>query len=551
MRRNPFLEGAVVATTCLIITKLLGIIYVIPFYAIIGAQGGALYGYAYSIYSIFLNLSSIGLPLAMSKITSEYNALGYYDLKKRTYKIGKQLIFGLSVISFFILMIGAPFLAHTFIGDIQGGNTLADVTFVIRLIATAILIVPVLSITRGYFQGHRFITPSSLSQIIEQIIRVIIIVVGSYLCIKVFNLPLRIAVGVAILAATIGAFFAFVYLQCKLAKNKELLDQEGVTKQVKEVSNKAILVKLLYYSVPFVFTSLILSFYNFVDLTTMVKVMVNQLKYAVSEAEITLSIILTWGSKLNMIVMAIATGLTTSIIPNITRSYMRNDLPDFRQKVNRSLQLLFFTALPMTVGLSLLAEPVWTVFYGHSEVGTIVFRYSILVALIGSLSVVLNVILNSLNKYKKLFLYTIAGFLVKAFFTVPLMHSFHALGLHASYGAVTATIFGYATSIILILSYLYKTYQVQYEETFNRIINMLFVVIIMALIILVFQLVIPVSTPNRVLAFILVIFYSILGALIYIVLMIKNKLLMQVFGVAFLNKILVKLKLENLIKLER
>ncbi|MDD2490559.1 MAG: polysaccharide biosynthesis C-terminal domain-containing protein, partial [Bacilli bacterium] len=340
-------------------------------------------------------------------------------------------------------------------------------------------------------------------------------------------------------------------LKYKIYKNRHHMDDEGITRQTVKVSNKDIFIKLLYYSIPFVFTSLILSFYHFVDLATIVKVMVNDLKYAVLEAETTISIILTWGSKLNMIVMAIATGLTTSMIPNITRSFVKKDLPDFRQKVNRSIQLLFFIAMPMTIGLSLLAEPIWTVFYGHSDVGTIVFRYSIMVALIGSLSVILNVILNSLNKYKKLFVYTFTGFIIKTVFTVPLMYSFHALGLHASYGAITATIFGYFSSIFLILRFLKVEYQVKYEETFKRIINMILAVIIMSIVIILLQFIIPVSTSNRIIALLLIGFYSIIGSLIYLIMMIKNKLLFQVFGYHFIERILNRLKLNKIINVNK
>ena len=81
LKKNTFIQGAFIATLGIVISKILGIIYVIPFYAVIGDQGGALYGYAYNIYSIFLGISQAGLPLAMSKIISEYNALGYYETK--------------------------------------------------------------------------------------------------------------------------------------------------------------------------------------------------------------------------------------------------------------------------------------------------------------------------------------------------------------------------------------------------------------------------------------------------------------------------------------
>ena len=190
LTKNTFVQGAFISTLGIVISKILGIIYVIPFHAIVKEQGGALYGYAYSIYGLFLNLSTAGIPLAISKITSEYSALNQNYLKEKSYKISKYLMCGLGILGFIILMLFASTIADIFIGDIKGGNTKEDVAFVIRVISTALLIVPILSVTRGYLQGHKYITPPSVSQVIEQFVRVLIIVIGSFLCLKVFNLSL-------------------------------------------------------------------------------------------------------------------------------------------------------------------------------------------------------------------------------------------------------------------------------------------------------------------------------------------------------------------------
>ena len=89
LKTNSYMEGAFIATLGIVISKILGIIYVIPFYAIIGTQGGALYGYAYNIYSIFLGISSAGIPLAISKLISEYDTLGLYKSKEKIFKTNK------------------------------------------------------------------------------------------------------------------------------------------------------------------------------------------------------------------------------------------------------------------------------------------------------------------------------------------------------------------------------------------------------------------------------------------------------------------------------
>ena len=100
LKKNTFIQGTLISLISMIAIKVLGALYVIPYYRIIGEDGGTLYSYAYSIYNLFLNISTAGIPIAMSMIISEYLALNMYDAKERAYKIGKKLIFGLSYIAF-------------------------------------------------------------------------------------------------------------------------------------------------------------------------------------------------------------------------------------------------------------------------------------------------------------------------------------------------------------------------------------------------------------------------------------------------------------------
>ena len=84
LKKNSFVEGTIIATIAIVLVKILGMLYVIPFYGMLDGKGTALYGYAYTIYSIFVSLASAGIPLAISKLVSEYQALGYYNIKKRS-----------------------------------------------------------------------------------------------------------------------------------------------------------------------------------------------------------------------------------------------------------------------------------------------------------------------------------------------------------------------------------------------------------------------------------------------------------------------------------
>ena len=222
MKKDSFIGGAFIATMGIIIVKLIGLLYVIPFNMIIGEQGGALYGYGYNIYNLFLSISSAGFPFAISKLTSEYGALGLKKAVIDTYKIATRIILVISICIFILLFIFAPQIGKLIIGDVTGGNTYEDIGFVIRMVSFAILVVPFLSVTKGFLQGHKYITPTTISQIIEQIVRVLIILLGSFLALKVFNSSLTTAVGIAVSGAFFGGSVAYLFLRIKLKKSKLL-----------------------------------------------------------------------------------------------------------------------------------------------------------------------------------------------------------------------------------------------------------------------------------------------------------------------------------------
>ncbi|MFA5407745.1 MAG: polysaccharide biosynthesis protein [Bacilli bacterium] len=544
MKKSNLIQGALIATICIVITKILGIIYVIPFYSIIGTQGGVLYGYAYSIYGIFLTLSSVGIPLAISRLISEYNSLHQYDLKQRAFSIGKKVITVLSVMSFLALFVFAPNIAELFIGNIQGSNTKEDIAFVIRIISTAILIVPQLSVTKGYLQGHKFISVSSFSQVLEQLFRIIIIILGSYITIKVLNLPITVGVGVATSGATIGGIMAYLYIKRQMHKHENDFNEGDQEKSpISKISDMSIAKRILQYSVAYIFGTLALSFYDLIDLSTIIKTMVNGLAYGVGEAETVLSIFATWGSKLNMIIAAIATGLLTSLIPNITTNFVNGELVAVRHKINRSLQLLLYFTIPMTIGLSLLSVPIWTTFYKYDLLSSGIFKYYIFIALLSSTLLTFNAILQSLDFRKSMFINILVGLIAKLFLNIPLMYMFTWLNLHAAYGAITATIVGFTISILLNAICLKRKIGVDYRETFRTIARVIAISIVMILVVMLLQYLIPIDVSSKMNAFKAIALYGLAGSTSYFILSYKIGLVQTIFGDNAVHKILKKLRI--------
>ena len=466
MKKNSFIGGAFIATFGIIIVKVIGLLYVIPFNMIIGEQGGALYGYGYNIYNLFLSISSAGFPFAISKLTSEYNALGYKKAVRDTYKIARKIILLISVVIFILLFIFAPQIGKLIIGDVTGGNTYEDIGFVIRMVSFAILVVPFLSVTKGFLQGHKFITPTSISQIIEQIVRVLIILLGSFLALKVFDSSLTTAVGIAVSGAFFGGVAAYLFLYYKLKKSnilKENIEEENI------VSKKEIGLKILKYSIPFIIISLVYNMYNTVDMILVSRTMNSILKFPVSVTESVVSVFTTWGVKLNSILLAITTGLTTSLIPNIVNSYTKGDMDDVNNKFNKAIQCILLIIVPLTLFLSLLVKPVWTLFYGASTYGPIVYKVFVFAALFGGFySIVVNT-LQGLNKYKLVIGTVLLGLLINTVLDVPFMLLMNKLGYEVSYGAVIAAMIGYSTSIIISLIILNKKYGFKFIDTVKKL----------------------------------------------------------------------------------
>lgn len=530
MKKNSFVTGAFITTLGIVISKILGIVYVIPFHDIIGEQGGALYGYAYTIYSLFMSLATAGIPLAMSKIVSEYQTLGYYNAKKRAFILGKKIALLLGFVCFLVLMLFAPLLARTILGDLVGGNTVEDITFVIRVISTAILVVPVLSIYRGYFEGHRFMSPPSVSQVLEQIVRVLVIVLGSFLVLKVFKLDLTSAVGVALAGATVGAIVAYFYLVDKRRKNKKKFDEKVRNVNEPIITNKMIFKKLATYAIPFILIDIFKSLYNYVDMVTVVKGLVEIANYSVSDAEAILSMLSTWGAKFNMIILSISTGVIVSLIPNLTQSVVKKEKEEISKKINQALSILLFLMLPMTIGLSFLAEPVWTLFYGNSLYGPSVLSYFIFVGLFMGLFTATISIVQTLKDYKTVFVSLIVGVMLKIILNTSLMESFYNLGLPAYYGSITASVVAYLVSFIICLVVLRGKYKVDYESTLKNFMDILCGCMLMIVILFLMKFIVPIVSTSRIVNLFIIIVYALVGALVYMIFMFKVGTVHNIFG---------------------
>lgn len=549
MKKNSFLEGSFIATASIIFVKLLGMLYVIPFYAIVGTKGASLYAYAYTIYNIFLDVASAGLPIAISKLINEYNTLDKKEAKVRAYKIGKKIVSIFSIVSFVIVFCFAEVIGKLILGDLSGGNTIKDVAFVIRCISLAILVIPYLAVSKGYLQGHHYIKAPSVSQVLEQVVRIFIIIVGSYLTIKVFHLSATLGVGIAVTGALAGGIVACLYIRKKLKENKtELGLDEALIQKNDSVTNKEIVKKIFGYAIPFIIIDTAASIYSFMDMVLIIRTL-NYLSFSAHDVEFIASSIITYAPKINMIIAAIATGMSVSLIPTIVSAYVKKDWKDVNKKLNNALQIILVISIPMAVGISLLAGPIWSLFYKYNSYGVAILTLSIFNAILTNCYVITSSTLQGLNKFKTVYLATILGFLTNGILDVPLMLLFNYLKIPAYFGAIVATMIGYSLSIFIGLFTLHRQNHISYKETFKVVLKLIVPLIAMILVVTLLKMIIPFNIASKISCIIYIGICALLGATVFIVISYKMGILTEVFGKKFINKIIKKLTLGR-VKLE-
>ncbi len=531
LKKNSFMQGTIIASASIIFVKVLGALYVIPFYKIIGEQGGALYSYSYTIYNLFLNISTAGIPIALSMIVSEFCTNNMYDAKERAYKIGKIIVSLLSIISFLIIFIFSDKIAYFLTSGNTGLNTLDDISFVIKAISICLLITPLLGVLRGYLQGHKFIGPSSTSQILEQIIRILVVLLGSYLAIRVYQSKISTGVGIALTGAFIGALFAYLFLKIKIKQNKESFPK---SKEKDNISNKQILKKLVTYCIPLILTSIVSNLYETIDLKLIIKGL-NMINYDPKEVEVIASVISTWTPKICVIITAISMGLITSLIPHIISSYVKKDMKDVNNKFNLAISTMLFATIPMSLFIIFLSKEVYYLFYGYSLYGPLVLKFISIVNLFLGLVTIINTVLQGVKKFKLIYLSTFVGLLVNTILDIPLILLFNELGLCPYTATMISSIIGYSLAFIIVVIILNKKLGFIYKDIFKNIKRMILPTISIILVLLLDNFIN--LEYNVINVLIKLIVFGVLSLFVYLVVSYKTGLINSICGNNILRKI--------------
>ena len=421
-------------------------LYIIPWYSWFGSdklQANALYTKGYTVYSIFLMIAISGIPSAVAKQVAHYNSKNEYGVSKRLFKTSLVALFILGAICTLVFWLIAPFIS-------QGDPRMVSIY---RSLALALLIIPVMSLLRGYFQGFQDMAPSALSQLIEQFLRIIYMLLATYITIKVIGSPFEVGVWQSTFAAFIGAVGGTLLLVGYYLKHKKSLDElVSQSNDQLEITNKTLLKEVLYQALPFIFIACAMSMFNLVDQFTFPVIMQQAGAYSMTQINALYALFAGNANKLIMIVVALSTAMATTAIPLLSEAVARRDSALMKKQLLESLELLFFVMLPAVFGMAAVSRPLYLVFYGYEATGIFVLAISAYVALAMGLFNVLGSLLQGIYENKQAIKYTTLGLGVKLILQYPL-----TLWLGV-FGPLLATGIAMSWASYLMLRFLYLKY---------------------------------------------------------------------------------------------
>ncbi|MBI0576683.1 polysaccharide biosynthesis protein [Neobacillus cucumis] len=520
---SKLLRGTFILTFGTILSKVLGLFYVIPFYQIVGSSGTALYQYSYVPYTIFISIATAGVPLAVSKFISKYNALEEYAVGRKLFKSGLVIMLSTGFVSFLILYFSAPLFAEMmFTKNEDVGSSLKDITTVIRAVSFALIVVPFMSLIRGFFQGHQSMGPSAVSQVIEQIVRITFTLAGAYVVLHWLNGSTVQAVSVATFAAFVGAIGSLLMLFWYWYKRKHYLDELLIhDKGTINISLKEIYKEIVLYAAPFVFVGINNPLFQAIDQFTFYRAL-----GATEYAKNAFSILNFESHKIVIIPVSLATGFSLALVPSITKAFVEKDRSGLNHQLNQAFQVLLYLTLPAAIGLSLLAEPVYTVFYEHKMLGVEVLRAYAPVAILFSLYYVTASVLQGINEQRFTVLTLLVGLLIKLSLNIPLIQKW------GPQGAVLATTLGYMAAISINLFVIKKFVEFQYRLVFRRsLLIFIFAGCMWAGCEIVYRLLTLFLSPaSKGQSLIIIVITAAVGAAIYFYLGLKSGLINRLFG---------------------
>ena len=465
--KQTIVKGATWLTFGNIFSRILGAIYVIPWAAWLGADylnANTLYSAGYQPYALFLAIGTAGFPSAIAKQMAYYHSKKQYRFADQLFKASMIVMSLMGLVTATALFFVAPALA-------AATPTIdhAAATLVIRSIVPPLVILPVMSLLRGYFQGYNNMVPTAVSQILEQIARVFYMLAATYAVMKLFNGAATTAVIHSTFAAFIGAavslvYLIFVYLR-RLPMIKALIETDQSRDEFDLMKTLRI---MLIDSVPFILVGSGIIIAQNIDTYTFGQIMGYTSSLLRSEIAELYGVLSLDVNKLIMIIISLAIGISLSSLPAITKRFAEQDKEGTGDLIQHVILLFSFVMLPAAVGMASIPTEVYQLFYANgSQSGPGLLVTASYMSIVLGLYTILSTILQAMNFRRLSIWHLLIGLVVKVVLQFPLVAIFQAQGTFLSTGLA------FLVSSLLMWRTIHKSVPLRYSEMTPKLVKML------------------------------------------------------------------------------
>lgn len=399
---NFLMQGTILAAAAMI-TKIVGLAYRIPLTNIMGAEGNGYYGVVFQVYSLALMLTSYSLPMAVSKLVSARVALGQY---KNAYRVFKgAMTFGIlsgGIVSA-IVFFNARFISEEIM---KMGLSI----YALRVLPPCILIVAILGVLRGFFQGYGTMIPTAISQVAEQLINAIVSVVGAYLLMQtgrsMASGEAKESYGAAFAAAggtlgtVIGALTALLFLLFVFTAYKTRLKRQMRRDRTRRLESRKTIYKVLLLTIaPVILSATVYNISNLIDQTMFSNIMAAQ-GMAEKEYSSLLGLLNGQYDTMTNIPLSVSSALAASFMPSLVATMQTGNRKQIHSKINMVSRFNMLIAIPCAAGFITLSGPILNLLYFNQDnaIPSLMLRIGGISVVFFCLSTVTNAALQGLDR---------------------------------------------------------------------------------------------------------------------------------------------------------
>jgi len=406
---GSFVTQAAILAAAGLFVRILGFVCRVPMTnRLLGDEGNSIYSAAYGLYNFFFVVSSAGMPAAVSKMVAERYSMGQYCAAHRVFNMSMLFGCGMGLLCTVVMFFcAAPVLG--WMGNIESLRS-------VQMLVPSIMVVSIMAVYRGYFQGMGSTVPTAISQVVEGVFNTVFSLLLAYLWIQsATSNPLEHGAAGATAGTTISTVIGLVVMIgfYFLVKPRISKDIKASPKEQNPISATTLMKEVLRITFPIIAGAAILTISNLIDVGMVTRRLESVGLWSMQEIKVMNGILQGKVFTITTLPVSISTALATAAIPSIAAAIAQKKHREVKRKINMSLRIAMIISMPSAVGIGVLANQILQMVFSNKPAGGDVLRVGAISIVFLALTQVVTGALQGIGKVKIPMIGVLIGVIVK------------------------------------------------------------------------------------------------------------------------------------------